>query len=64
MSENNIRQASLADIRQMKDSGKLDTKLPARPAEDFDPAFWKNAEVRVPQPCAPMLHGNAGAPPL
>ena len=49
MKENNIKRASLQDIRKMKDDGRLASDLSAKGGEDLGPDFWKNACVVEPR---------------
>jgi len=51
MSGSNMKRASLADLRRMKDEGKLANGLVARAGEDLGPDFW--ADARVVEPKAP-----------
>ena len=48
MSDPNIRRASLAEIRKMKEKGELFHDPQAAPGESLGPDFWAAAEVEGP----------------
>ena len=49
MSGSNIRRASLAEIRRMKDAGELSADLSAGAPDDLGPDFWASAGIVEPQ---------------
>ena len=49
MSEPNIRRASLADIKRMKDEGELFHDPNAGEGESLGPEFWAKAEIEQPR---------------
>jgi uncharacterized protein (DUF4415 family) len=49
VTKEDIRQASLHDIRKMKDDGLLVSKPTSTPAEDLGPEFWANARLVEPR---------------
>lgn len=49
MSEPDIRRASLADIRRMKEKGELAHDPHAPEGEGLGPEFWKTAKVEGPR---------------
>ncbi|HWV00177.1 MAG TPA: BrnA antitoxin family protein [Devosia sp.] len=53
MAREDIRRASLAELRQMKDDGLLDTDLPEMegppPGEELPADFWDNAKIVFPK---------------
>jgi uncharacterized protein (DUF4415 family) len=48
MSASNIRRASLADIRKMKEANELRHDPDAPEGEDLGAAFWAKADIREP----------------
>ena len=50
MTESNIRRASLAEIKRMKDEGRLfPNKGTHEPGEDLGPEFWAEAVLTLPK---------------
>lgn len=49
MSKRNIRQASLADIKRMKQKGELFHDPNALEGEKLGPDFWAKAEIEAPR---------------
>ncbi|HEY5818368.1 MAG TPA: hypothetical protein VIU14_08210 [Mesorhizobium sp.] len=49
MSEPNIRRASLADIKRMKEKGDLLHDANAPEGESLGPEFWAQAEIMGPR---------------
>lgn len=45
---NEIKRATLRDLRQMKDEGKLVQNTTPEKPEDLGPGFWDNARVVAP----------------
>lgn len=48
MTKQDIRRASLAELRAMKDRGELLSGKPAPEGEDLGPEFWSQAELAGP----------------
>lgn len=48
MTDRDIRRASLAELRAMKDAGQLSTNRNAPEGEDLGPEFWSKAELVLP----------------
>lgn len=59
MSDQNIRRASLAEIRKMKAAGELGAKTTAPegppPGEELGPEFWAKAQLEEPKSVRPVL---------
>lgn len=49
MSESDMRRASLADVRQMKERGELHHSPDAPAGESLGAEFWANAKVEGPR---------------
>ncbi|MDW6024381.1 BrnA antitoxin family protein [Mesorhizobium sp. BAC0120] len=49
MSEPNMRRASLAEIKRMKESGELHHSPNAPAGESLGPEFWAKAEIQGPK---------------
>ncbi|WP_202615451.1 hypothetical protein [Rhizobium deserti] len=49
MTDQDIRKASLAEIRAMKDTGKVASRSSAVEAEDLGAEFWAKAELVSPE---------------
>lgn len=49
MSDSNIRRASLAEIKQMKEKGELFHDRNAPEGESLGPEFWAKAEIKERQ---------------
>jgi uncharacterized protein (DUF4415 family) len=49
MTERNMKRASLAEIRRMKEEGKLFHDANAPEGEKLGPEFWARAEVATPR---------------
>lgn len=49
MNSSTIRRASLADLRKMKDEGKLAPDGEALETETLPADFWKDADIREPR---------------
>lgn len=54
MIEKNIRSASLDEIRQLENEGRLRRDPAARQAEDLGEDFWRSAEIVVPENKVPI----------
>lgn len=49
MTGRDIRRASLTELRQMKEAGKLAPGGEALEGDDLGPDFWANAELAAPE---------------
>ena len=49
MSDPNIRRASLAEIRKMKERGELHHDPKAPEGESLGPDFWAGAQIELPR---------------
>lgn len=48
MTSNDIRRASLAELREMRDRGEIRRGDPVIEDDRLPPAFWEEAELRPP----------------